>query len=113
MTTASPCLITGVPIAMLRPWWRVAGWVLWGLVLAAWTAALLRPEPPRAGAAVVPTSLRMWVGKGLHVSAYAVLAFVPCRLTSSRRAWWAVWLALVAHGALTEVGQLFVEGRSG
>jgi VanZ family protein len=96
----------------MRPW-RVAGWVLWGLFLAAWTAALLSPEPPRASAAVVPSSMRFWVAKGLHLGAYAILAFAPRWLTSSRKAWWVVWLALVAHGALTEVGQLFVEGRHG
>src|SRR5262245_56229746 len=97
--------------------WRVGcgvlGWSLWALLLAVWTVALLRPEPPKMGEAVVPTSLRFWAAKGLHLGSYGFLALVSCWLPASGRVRVAVWTALLAHAALTEVGQLYVEGRTG
>jgi VanZ family protein len=96
-----------------RSWWGVLGWAVWALLLAAWTVALLRPEPPIVGEAFVPTSLRFWAAKGLHLSAYGFLAFLVCWLPTSKRGRLIVWAALLAHAALTEVGQLYVPGRSG
>jgi hypothetical protein len=88
-------------------------WVLWGLLLALWTAALLRPEPPKVSEAILPMEWRFWAAKGLHVSAYAFLACTGGWLAPTWRARWCLWAALLAHAALTEVGQLYVPGRSG
>jgi VanZ family protein len=96
-----------------RRWWPVLGWAAWALLLACWTAALLSRDAPRVGAAWVPEQYRFWVAKGLHLSSYALLAFLACWLPGARGARGAVWALLLAHAALTEVGQRFVEGRTG
>lgn len=96
----------------MRPWLAV-GWAAWLLALACWTAALLSPEPPRTGAEVLPPSWLVWVAKSLHVSAYACFAFAAGWLTPARRARGALWGGLALHGALTEWGQLYVDGRTG
>jgi VanZ family protein len=94
-------------------WPRALGWAVWALLLAAWTAALLSPVPPTVGSTFVPTSMRFWAAKGLHVGSYAFLAFAACWLPASLRGGVIVSAVLLAHGALTEVGQLYVPGRSG
>lgn len=96
-----------------RSWGRALAWSLWLLLLAGWTAALLNPSAPGAGEAVMGETLQFWAGKSLHVGAYAFLAFTNWWLAPSWRLRWAVWAALLAHAALTEFGQTFVEGRSG
>ena len=93
-----------------RDWRTVLGWAAWALLLAGWTAALLSRDAPRVGAAWIPVEYRFWVAKGLHLSSYALLAFAACWLRSARAVAWAL---LLAHAALTEVGQRFVEGRTG
>jgi VanZ family protein len=93
--------------------WRILGWSLWLLLLGGCTAALLSSRAPKLGAVIVPPSLRFAAAKAVHLTAYGSLAFGVCWLTSDRRLRWAVWAGLLAHGALTEVGQLFVEGRTG
>jgi VanZ family protein len=94
-------------------WWGVLGWAAWALLLAAWTVALLRPVPESVGNLVPDLSLRFWAAKGLHLSAYGFLACAVCWLPASKRGRLLVGAALLAHAALTEVGQLYVPGRSG
>jgi VanZ family protein len=93
--------------------WNVLAWSLWLLLLAAWTVGLLTPLSSNSGETVISPSLQFWVGKSLHVGAYAFLALLTCRLISTWRLRWTLWAALLAHATLTEVGQNFVEGRSG
>jgi hypothetical protein len=93
--------------------WGALGWAAWALLLAGWTVALLRPEPVTVGEGFVPTSLRFWAGKSLHLGSYGLLAFLVCWLPAPSRGRLIVWAALLAHAALTEVGQLYVPGRTG
>jgi hypothetical protein len=89
------------------------GWSLWLLLLAACTAALLSSSAPEIGDRIVPTPLQFAAAKALHLGMYGSLAFGVGWLASGWRLRGVLWAALLAHGALTEVGQLFVEGRTG
>jgi VanZ family protein len=91
----------------------IAAWVLWWLALAVLTYGLVSPDPPKAGAAVIPSELTLVVSKTVHIVAYAVLAAGIFWLTSGPRLRLALALLLVAHGAFTEYLQTFVEGRYG
>jgi VanZ family protein len=93
------------------PWW-ILGLVLWSLLLAAWTAALLRPEPVQAAAVVLPEQAEFPVSKLLHVSAYAVLAALTVLLRPLGRGRWLLLALLSLHGAGTEYLQQFVELRT-
>src|SRR4051812_9613846 len=93
-----------------RPPSGLLPWLLWSLLLGAWTFALLWPEAHRVGEVVLQlNSKKFWVAKALHLSAYAFLAFLVWWLPARRGVRPAVWLSLVAHGALTEFLQNFVE----
>jgi VanZ family protein len=88
-------------------------WLAWGVLLAVWTYGLLSPTAPEVAQAALPTGLAFYVGKGLHLSAYAFLACVASFLPATGRVRALTWLGLVGHGALTEFLQQFIEGRSG
>ena len=87
-------------------------WLAWWVVFAGWTAALLRPEPVAVGRRVLPGALLFYAGKGLHVSAYAVLAGWAVWLPASRRVRCALLGLLVLHAGATEYLQPYV-GRGG
>jgi VanZ family protein len=96
--------------AVRFPWW-VCGLVLWAVLLAGWTAALLRPEPVQVADAVLPSGMEFPAAKLLHVSAYAVLAALAVLLRPLGRARWLLLAGLALHGAATEYLQQFVELR--
>ncbi|MBX7105633.1 MAG: VanZ family protein [Gemmataceae bacterium] len=91
---------------------RWLSWV-WLIALVIWTALLWTPgswfwdlskvSPPR----IIP------LGKVLHVVSYFALAASAGWLPATRRTRHAILLGLVAHGAITEIGQLFVPDRDG
>jgi VanZ family protein len=92
------------------PWW-VAGLLLWSVLLAGWTCALLRPEPVQVARAVLPEQAEFPVSKLLHVSAYAVLAALVVLLRPLGHWRWLLLALLSLHGMGTEYLQQFVELR--
>jgi len=90
------------------------GWLIWAFwlaLLAAWSFALLSPTTPKAAAQLIPTTLRFYAAKGLHLTAYAFLTCLAAWLPAGGR--WGAWIALLLHAAITEWLQTFVPGRSG
>jgi VanZ family protein len=85
--------------------------VLWALLLAGWTVALLTPDPVRLANEVLPQQVEFPAAKLLHVTAYAVLASLACVLRPLGRWRWALLAVLSLHGMGTEYGQQFVELR--
>ncbi|HXD89336.1 MAG TPA: VanZ family protein [Urbifossiella sp.] len=82
-------------------------------LLGLWTWKLLEPYP-------VPEDLRkglgeydFWAAKTLHACGYALLTFLAMTLPVARRWRWALAGFLVLHGVGTEIGQTFVENRTG
>jgi hypothetical protein len=88
-------------------------WAVWGLYLAVWTAALLRPEPARVNTEVLPGPAQMPAAKGLHVGSYALLAALACWLPVRPGRRWLLLAALSLHAFGTEFLQRFVELRTG
>ena len=88
--------------------WRWAGWLA---LLAAWTFGLLSPAAPATLGAALPSGLRFWAAKGLHLAAYAVLALAAAWLPPGGR--WLAWIGLLLHAGLTEWLQTGVRGRTG
>jgi VanZ family protein len=87
-------------------------WALWGLFLAAWTAALVTSEPVRIHDQYLHDPWGIPLGKVLHVGAYAFLA-ATAGLLRLRRPWgWLVLIALLEHGVLTEFAQSFNPDRT-
>ena len=79
---------------MAEAFWR-RGWVRWAAwlaLLAAWTYGLLSPDAPEAVGSILPPPLRFWAAKGLHVGAYACLAFAAAWVPLCGR--WLAWLGL-------------------
>src|SRR6478752_742456 len=95
------------------PYRRWAACAAWWLALALWSYGLLSPEPPRVGAAVLPSPWAYYVSKALHLSAFAGLALSACLLPATRRHRRLLVAVLAAHAGLTEYLQTFVEGRYG
>jgi len=95
----------------LRFPWGAAGLVLWAVLLAGWTAALLRPEPVQLADAVLPEGTEFPIAKVLHVTAYAVLAALAVLLRPLGRARWLLLAGLALHGMGTEYLQQFVALR--
>jgi VanZ family protein len=94
----------------------VAAWARWGAwlaALAAWTVALLTPQPVEVGRRVLPEGTLFPAAKVLHVGAYAFLAATAAWLRLARRGRWLLPAALVLHGAATEWLQTFVPPREG
>jgi len=88
-------------------------WLGWGTLLAALTVGLLSPAAPKVVSAALPPGLSFYVGKSIHVGAYALLACLVCWLPVRRSVRVALCVGLVGHGALTEYLQTLVEGRTG
>jgi VanZ family protein len=101
-------------VAQRRGWQLVWPWLVWGLLLAVWTVGLLCPIPSSNGtASFIPISLQFSAAKVLHLSAYCLLALLVCWLPARDGVRAGLWTGLLAHAALTEYGQTFVEGRTG
>jgi VanZ family protein len=80
--------------------------------LISWTIALLSPVPEESASKVLGDKESIFIfGKGLHLTAYAWLAFLGVSCVSPR---WQGWMAagLILHGITTEFFQDFV-GRTG
>jgi VanZ family protein len=87
------------------------GLVFWLMLLAAWTAGLLMPEPHRQAPQVLQEATRAYLfSKLLHVVVYAGLAATAGWLPG--RAWWWIGL-LVVHAPLGEWLQSRVPSRTG
>lgn len=94
-------------------WWRWGGVLLavWVLLLAAWTVALLTPDPARFANQVLPPQTEFPLSKALHVTAYAVLAGLVGLLRPLGRYRWLLLAVLSLHGMGTEYLQQFVPLR--
>ena len=84
-----------------------------GLKQAGWTVSLLNPKAPDLARATLSDGTVFYLGKSIHVGAYAVLACLACWLSTRWVVRGGLWLGLTGHGALTEYLQNFVEGRTG
>jgi VanZ family protein len=86
--------------------------LVWGAFLAAWSAALLTPDPNRLVRGLVPEEGSFLLAKGLHVTAYALLAALSGWLRPPPRLRLPLALALSAHAFATEFLQHFVPKRT-
>src|SRR5262245_61996637 len=85
---------------------------LWLLAVAAWTAALLRPEPSAVEAATLPPDAAPFASKVLHVAAYAFLTLLSLWQLIPRPARVGLVLGLIGHALTTEYLQQFVPPRT-
>lgn len=95
-------------------WWQRPGvrWAVWGTYTAAWTAALLTPQPVAIADAILPHEAVFPTSKALHVAAYAGLAALTgwLRLPSPVRR--VMLLFLSCHALATEYLQNYVPSRT-
>jgi VanZ family protein len=98
--------------ASRRLLWCVPVLVLWAVLLAAWTVALLTPDPIRLAQEVLPEPVEFPAAKLLHLAAYAALAALACVLRPLGRFRWVLLAVLSLHGMGTEYAQQFVELRT-
>jgi len=82
--------------------------LVWIGLLVPWTWALLLPLPAGTAPAFGGAENVFTIGKTLHVSAYAVLAYLATRITDSRPLRAALLLLLLLHGGVAEYLQQFV-----
>ncbi len=83
-------------------------WTSWCIFFLAWTAALLTTILVDAGAAVLSKDFSFYLGKVLHVTAYAILAYLSSRLPVTIPQRWAVLVLISFHAMATEYLQRFV-----
>jgi VanZ family protein len=83
----------------------------WFVFLGLWTAALLTPQPVEVADSVLGDEASYYVGKVLHVSAYAVLSAWSGWVGRSRRIHWLLLGLLSTHALATEFFQGFVPLR--
>lgn len=82
--------------------------------LGLWTWELLAEDPiPESVKRAIPDQWMFWLAKGLHVVAYAFLTVLAGLLPVPRVFFWLVIAGLVLHGIGGEIGQTFVDGRTG
>jgi VanZ family protein len=87
---------------------------LWIVFVGAWSAALLRPEPAYAAAALLPShDVRTYILKTGHVLAYLVMTVLTGLLPIPRPWRWLMFLFVSAHAFGTEYLQQFVPPREG
>jgi VanZ family protein len=86
-------------------------WLTWSVYAAAWTTALLTPQPVHVAEAVLPDSLQFPTAKLLHISAYAVFVLLSVWLPVTPRVRWLVLLLVSFHAFGTEFFQQFVPER--
>jgi VanZ family protein len=87
--------------------------VIWLLFLAAWTIALLTPQPVQLAQEVLPDQDTFYFGKSLHIGAYAFLVILTAWLKATNRVRWICLAFLSFHAFATEFLQQFVPERSG
>jgi VanZ family protein len=96
--------------------WRWAAWVAFLLL---WSTALLVPDPIGFLLKYKPDTVELnhkttfLMAKTLHVAAYATAAVLTGWLRAPGSWRWALLVFWFLHAAATEIGQLFVPGRSG
>lgn len=93
---------------------RIGGkvrWVVWIAYTAAWTVALLTPQPVHVAAAILPKDTGFYYSKALHIAAYAGLVVLTAWLRVTPRVRWLLLLFVSAHGFATEYLQNFVPER--
>jgi VanZ family protein len=91
--------------------WCVPVLLLWAVLLGAWTAALLTPDPVRLAQEVLPEPVEFPAAKLLHLGAYAALAALGCVLRPLGRFRWVLLVVLSLHGMGTEYCQQFIPLR--
>jgi VanZ family protein len=96
--------------------WR---WAVWIAFLCLWSVALLVPDPVGFLLAYKPDDLELshettfLMAKTLHVTAYATAAILTGWLRAPGVWRWALLAFWFLHAGATEIGQLFIPGRSG
>jgi VanZ family protein len=89
-------------------------WLIWTVYVMLWTAALLWPaEQIPWNHELDMLDLKIFIAKGLHISAYALLAVLCGWLHVTSRFRWLLMFFMAVHAAGTEFAQLYVPGRSG
>jgi hypothetical protein len=97
------------PISPAEPLRPAVRWLAWVGYLLAWSLALLTPYPVYLSAWLLPEGLPQFLAaKGLHVTAYAVLAVLTGWLRAPTWLRPLLLLALSAHALGTEGLQYFV-----
>ncbi len=94
---------------------KLIPFVAFAVFLGLWTWKLLEPNPVPE---VLSTRLsfgdwQFWIAKSVHAGVYAFLTLLALTLPLSRSWRWRFVAMLALHGAATEIGQTFVQGRSG
>jgi VanZ family protein len=99
------------------PSWRMKWrWLIWLVVVVLWTALLCSPIPEEAEQAVVGVihfSRRELLAKMVHVIGYAFLTSLTGWLRVPWRFRVPLIFAIMAHGTVTEMIQLFIPSRTG
>lgn len=94
-------------------------WAIWLAFLVIWSTALLVPDPIGFLLRHEPQSLELphrttfLMAKTLHVTAYGLAAILTGWLRAPGRWRWFLLGFWFVHAGATEVGQLFVPGRTG
>lgn len=90
-------------------------WGIWGAFLTGWTMLLLFPDPaPLIESAVeITPGRRYYIAKALHIACYFLLAVLTGWLRAPQRTRPLLMLIVMAHGALTELGQRELAHRDG
>jgi VanZ family protein len=85
----------------------------WWLLFALFSYALLSPQSPKINAALLPSTIGFWAGKGIHLFGYALFSVLIALV--ARRGWsqGGHWVLLLGHAMLTEWLQTWVPGRTG
>jgi VanZ family protein len=94
-------------------------WAFWFGFLVLWSTALLVPDPigfllqHKPDSLELPHRTTFLMAKTLHVVAYATAAVLTGWLRAPGAWRWVLLGFWTLHADLTEVGQLFVPGRTG
>jgi hypothetical protein len=84
------------------------------LFLGLWTWKLLEPNPvPEVVRTGIPTDLKFWVSKAVHVGGYTFLTVLASFLPIRRPFFRVVIGILALHAIGTETGQTYVPNRHG
>jgi VanZ family protein len=93
---------------------RVLPFAAFLLFLGLWTWKLLEPNPvPEPVARGISLDVMFLLAKVAHAAGYAFLTVLASLLPVRRTYFWLVVAALVLHAVGTEIGQTFVDNRSG
>jgi VanZ family protein len=87
-------------------------WMIWVVCVAAWTLALVTPQPVQVAHEILPDEATYPAAKTLHISMYASLTILSAWMPM-RRGRWCLLIFLSLHGMATEYIQTYVPGRFG